>query len=70
MLTATIAVAGYASGKAGDCKPQQVDAQCGLSTFVGLLYGVGTGLGLFLISTFCFLIVAYRRRSVSRQKSK
>jgi hypothetical protein len=60
-------VGGYAWGKAVDCKPGQIDGQCGLSTFLGLLYGVGTGVAFFLISTVCFLIIAYRRRSVSRQ---
>ena len=31
---------GYLSGKAGDCQPGQIDGQCGLSTFVGIVYGV------------------------------
>jgi hypothetical protein len=26
---------GYAWGKAVDCKPGQIDGQCGLSTFIG-----------------------------------
>jgi hypothetical protein len=69
-VSVTTAVGRYAWGKAVDCKPGQIDGQCGLSTFIGLLYGVGTGLALFLISTVCCLIIAYRRRSVSRQKSK
>jgi hypothetical protein len=42
-----------------------VDGQCGLATFLGLLYGVGTGLALFLITTVYFLVVAYRRRKAT-----
>ena len=70
LVSLAIAVGGYAWGKAMDCKPGQTDGQCGLNTFLGLFYGIGTGLALFLISTIFFLIIAYRRRSVSRQKSK
>jgi hypothetical protein len=70
MLSAIIAVGGYAWGKAGDCTPQQVDGQCGLSTFVGLVCGVGTGLVIFLISTVSFLVIAYRRRNASRHGPK
>ena len=33
----------YLSGKAGDCKPHDIDGQCGLSTFVGFLYGAIAG---------------------------
>jgi hypothetical protein len=54
MLSIAIAVGGYALGKAVDCKPGQIDGQCGLGTFLGLLYGVGAGLVLFLITTVYF----------------
>jgi uncharacterized membrane protein YciS (DUF1049 family) len=33
----------YLSGKAGDCKPQEIDGQCGMSTFVGFLFGAIAG---------------------------
>lgn len=49
----------YWSGKASDCKPHQIDGQCGLSTFLGALYGiilvlvVNAGMGLLtLVLTF------------------
>jgi hypothetical protein len=29
----------YAAGQAADCQPGQIDGQCGLSTFLGFLYG-------------------------------
>jgi hypothetical protein len=35
MLSIAIAVGGYALGKAVDCKPGQIDGQCGLGTFLG-----------------------------------
>ena len=44
-LGATYALAGlfYLAlayvGRAGDCAPHEVDGQCGMSTFVGRLYG-------------------------------
>ena len=69
LLSVGIAVASYAFGKAGDCKPGQVDGQCGLSTFVGLLYGVVAGLTIFLSLSVYFLIVSYRRRRAARQST-
>jgi hypothetical protein len=69
MLSIAIAVGGYAWGKAVDCKPGQIDGQCGLGTFLGLLYGVGAGLAIFLITTVYFLVVAYRRRSATSHQT-
>jgi hypothetical protein len=62
VVSVAIAVLSYQSGKASDCKPGQVDGQCGLSTFVGLIYGVGTGLAILGVVTICLIVVAYRRR--------
>jgi hypothetical protein len=69
LLSVGIAVAFYDFGRAGDCKPGQIDGQCGLSTFLGLLYGVGAGLAIFLSVSVCFLIVAYRRRRAATQST-
>ena len=27
-------------GKAGDCKPHEIDGQCGMSTFFGFVFGI------------------------------
>jgi hypothetical protein len=40
----------------------QVDGQCGLGTFLGLLYGGGAGLAILLSLTVYILIIAYRQR--------
>ena len=52
----------FASGKAGDCKPHEVDGQCGMSTFTGLIGGLGIGSMLFLVASACILYSAYKRR--------
>ena len=62
LLSVVIAVLSYQSGKASDCKPGQIDGQCGLSTFLGLVYGVGAGLAILVVVTVCLLVMAYRRR--------
>jgi hypothetical protein len=62
VVSVGIAVLSYQSGKASDCKPGQVDGQCGLSTFLGLVYGVGAGLAILVVVTICLMVVAYRRR--------
>jgi hypothetical protein len=49
-------------GKAGDCKPHEIDGQCGLSTFVGFLYGAVGGIFILLASTIGILVTAARRR--------
>ena len=62
VLSVVIAVLSYYSGRASDCKPGQIDGQCGLSTFLGLVYGIGAGLTILVVVTVCLLVVAYRRR--------
>jgi hypothetical protein len=60
----------YASGKAADCKPGQMDGQCGLATFSGLLYGVFIGLAIFLSGTIVCSFVVLRRRRVAAQQAE
>lgn len=55
----------YAAGKAADCRPEQIDGQCGLSTFVGLLYGCFAGGAIIIAATVYVAISAYRRRTKS-----
>jgi hypothetical protein len=54
-------IAAWFSGKAGDCKPQEVDGQCGLSTFAGLLFGVIGAVVIVLVSSIAIGIAAWRR---------
>lgn len=55
----------YAAGKAADCKPGQIDGQCGLSTFLGFIYGGAAGLAVLGVTTVCIAVIAYRRRHPS-----
>jgi hypothetical protein len=55
----------YAAGKASDCKPGQIDGQCGLSTFLGAIYGGAAGLAILGTTTVCVAVIAYRRRHPS-----
>jgi hypothetical protein len=58
----------YLGGKAGDCKPRQIDGQCGMSTFFGLIYGIAAGVVIFVGMGIYFLRVAYERRTSSEEK--
>lgn len=55
-------VIGDRIGKAGDCSPGQIDGQCGLSTFVGLLYGAIGGIVVLACATVYTVVYFYRRR--------
>ncbi len=48
-------------GKAGDCAPHEIDGQCGLSTFVGFLYGVAGALVILVTCGVAIAIDALRR---------
>ena len=49
------------SGEAGDCKPNQSDGQCGLSSFVGFFDGV-IGAGVVLLGGGIYIVVILVRK--------
>jgi hypothetical protein len=55
-------VAGYSLGRAGDCKPGQIDGQCGMSTFFMLIFGIFTGLLILVAVTAYVTLNANRHR--------
>ncbi len=62
LVSIAIALGGIAWGMSVDCKPGPSDGQCGLSSFLGAVYGVGGGIAVLLCATVFLLVVAYRRR--------
>jgi hypothetical protein len=50
------------ASKAADCTPQEIDGQCGMGTFFGLIYGASAGLVIFVGMSVFFLVVAIQRR--------
>jgi hypothetical protein len=68
----TIFIFSANSGKAGDCKPNERDGQCGLSTFVGFVDGViGAGVVLLGGGTYIVVILVRKRleaKSLHRQE--
>lgn len=58
----------YAAGKASDCRPGQIDGQCGLSTFLGAIYGGAAGLAILGTTIVCVAVIAYRRRHPSTRR--
>jgi uncharacterized membrane protein len=66
LLLIAIAVVTFAfflySGKAGDCKPHQIDGQCGLSTFLGFIYGTLSA-AVILICGGIYLTIAKVREN-------
>ena len=64
--SALIVVAGCLSGKAGDCGPHDVDGQCGLNTFAGLLTGLAGGAVVLLVGSILTLVQWRRSRKVAK----
>lgn len=67
LVSVAVVIGVYLAGKAGDCKLAEIDGQCGLSTFVGFVGDVGSGLVIFLGMGMFFLVVALKRRRARRQ---
>ena len=63
----TVFVLSAKSGKGGDCKPNERDGQCGLSTFVGFVDGV-IGAGVVLLGGGTYIVVTLvRKRSQAKE---
>jgi hypothetical protein len=60
---ATFALSSYL-GKAGDCKPHEIDGQCGMSTFVGFVFGIFSG-AVVLIGGGIYLAIARSRENTN-----
>lgn len=56
---------GYLVGKAGDCKPGEVDGQCGMSTFVSFAYGVLGAIVIAVCFTAYLIISLYKQMETS-----
>jgi hypothetical protein len=50
-------------GIAGDCKPQEVDGQCGMSSAMGQLFGIITGCVIFGVGMIGLAISWFRGSS-------
>jgi len=61
LIACLLLAIGYRVGKAGDCRPGQIDGQCGLSTLDGLLKGAGGGIVILVCATVYTGICIYRR---------
>jgi hypothetical protein len=46
----------YLEGVRGDCRPEQIDGQCGLSTFLGI-YGAATSVAILIVGGIVLAIV-------------
>jgi len=62
VVSLAVAIGMYRLGVSGDCKPHEIDGQCGLSSFLGFVYGAFAGLTIFGSTSVCLLIVAIKRR--------
>ncbi len=51
----------YLYGVKGDCKPHEIDGQCGMSSFFGLAYGIFAGAVIFLSIGAYLLVVGFKR---------
>ena len=70
LLSIAVVFGFYVAGTAGDCKPGEIDGQCGMSSFFGIVDGVVAGLVIFLGTTSYLLIVAYRRRALKQKTER
>jgi hypothetical protein len=62
LLSVMIVVTCYGLGRISDCSPHQIDGQCGLSTFMGIMSGAALGLGTFVAASIVIAIKWLRRR--------
>jgi hypothetical protein len=56
----------YLYGVKGDCKPHEIDGQCGMSSFFGLLYGILAGAVIFVTISLYLLVLGIKRRRAAR----
>jgi len=61
-LSLVTGIAFCAWGKAGDCHPGEVDGQCGLSTFMGFMYGVAAALVILMGALLRTFFIVYERK--------
>jgi hypothetical protein len=52
----------FLMGRASDCRPGQIDGQCGLATSMGMSAGAIVGAAILIIGTITIVIIAYRRK--------
>jgi len=64
VLSFGIVAASIAWGKAGDCHPGEVDGQCGLSTFLGLVYGIAGVLMILMGALLRTFFIMYERKRI------
>jgi hypothetical protein len=69
LISILLLFAGYQYGKMGDCRPDEIDGQCGLSTVVGTVYGF-LGALLVFASTVTYSIYSGRRDSAQQESSR
>lgn len=62
LISALIAYSGYRIGQSQDCAPNQIDGQCGLATFVFLIYGLAVAFIVLIVATISVVVLAHRRR--------
>ena len=52
----------YLEGMGGDCTPNQIDGQCGLSTFLGQSYGLAASVAVLMVGRTVLAIVHNRMK--------
>ena len=62
LISLVLPLIGSRIGKAGDCKPGEVDGQCGLGTFVGFAYGACGGVVIAACVTVYVAFALYQIR--------
>jgi hypothetical protein len=58
LISAGVALALHLLSKAGDCKPHEVDGQCGMSTFIGTIFGyMSAAVIIFCVGIYRFFFM-------------
>ena len=58
----------YLDGVRGDCRPDQIDGQCGMSTFFGELYGGATSVVILIVGAIALSVVHVRKKRKAEQQ--
>jgi hypothetical protein len=69
LVSVVVGIGIYLAARAGECRPEEIDGLCGMGTFVGLVFGVASGLVIFVGMGIYFLSVTFKRRQAARQQA-
>jgi hypothetical protein len=60
----------YLEGVTGDCRPDEIDGQCGMSSFYGAVYGAATSAVVLSIGGILLAIAHNRMKKIAEERDQ